>query len=90
MLLPGSSDRMLEDLPSALLIAGQPARVPPGVCIYAVGDIHGRADLLERMHGLIAADAGNLTPGTDKLIVYLGDYVDRGLESRRVMKVSEV
>jgi Calcineurin-like phosphoesterase len=78
---------MLEDLQSAPLIAGQPARVPPGVCIYAVGDIHGRADLLERMHGLIAADAGNLTPGTDKLIVYLGDYVDRGLESRRVIDV---
>jgi serine/threonine protein phosphatase 1 len=67
------------------MVGGQPARVPPGVCIYAVGDIHGRADLLERMHGLIAADAMNLTPGTDKLIVYLGDYVDHGSESRRVI-----
>ena len=26
-----------------------------------------------------------LTPGTDKLVVYVGDYVDRGLESRQVL-----
>jgi serine/threonine protein phosphatase 1 len=66
-------------------VAGQPARVPPGHCVYAIGDIHGRADLLEQMHQLIAADAAGLTPGTDRVIVYLGDYVDRGPESRRVV-----
>ena len=37
------------------------------------------------MHRLIAEDAATLTPGTGKLVVYLGDYVDRGLESRRVV-----
>jgi diadenosine tetraphosphatase ApaH/serine/threonine PP2A family protein phosphatase len=66
-------------------VAGQPARVPPGVCVYAVGDVHGRADLLEELHNQIAADAGQLTPGTEKLLIYVGDYVDRGLESRRVL-----
>jgi serine/threonine protein phosphatase 1 len=50
-----------------------------------VGDIHGRADLLHTMHRLIAEDAALLTPGTSKVVVYLGDYVDRGLESRRVI-----
>jgi serine/threonine protein phosphatase 1 len=64
---------------------GHPARVPPGVCVYAVGDIHGRADLLRILHDQIAADAESLTPGTDKLVVYVGDYVDRGLESRKVL-----
>ena len=59
--------------------------MPPGVCVYAVGDIHGRVDLLEEMHRLIAEDAALLTPGTNKLVVYLGDYVDRGLDSRRVI-----
>jgi len=65
--------------------AGRPARVPPGVCIYAVGDIHGRADLLEALHAAIAEDAAQLTPGTGKFLVYVGDYVDRGLESRQVI-----
>jgi serine/threonine protein phosphatase 1 len=73
------------DLTATPTVAGQPARVPPGACVYAVGDIHGRADLLEEMHRLIAEDAATLTPGTGKLVVYLGDYVDRGLESRRVV-----
>jgi serine/threonine protein phosphatase 1 len=73
------------DLTAAPTVAGQPARVPPGACVYAVGDIHGRADLLHEMHRLIAEDAATLTPGTSKLVIYLGDYVDRGLESRRVV-----
>jgi serine/threonine protein phosphatase 1 len=70
---------------AAPTVAGQPARVPPGICVYAVGDIHGRIDLLEAMHRLIAEDAASLTPGTSKVLIYLGDYVDRGTESRRVI-----
>jgi serine/threonine protein phosphatase 1 len=65
--------------------AGRPARVPPGVCVYAVGDIHGRVDLLSEMHRLVLEDASHLTPGTEKLVVYVGDYVDRGMESRQVV-----
>ena len=59
--------------------------MPPGVCVYAIGDVHGRADLLAELHRLIEADAAHLTPGTDKVAVYVGDYVDRGLESRQVI-----
>ncbi len=59
--------------------------MPPGVCVYAIGDIHGRVDLLEALHREIVADAEQLTPGTDKLALYVGDYVDRGLESRQVL-----
>ena len=55
-----------QDLTAAPTVAGQPARVPPGACVYAVGDIHGRADLLEEMHRLIVEDAATLTPGTGK------------------------
>lgn len=51
--------------------------VPEGRRVYAVGDIHGRADLLARLHKKIAADALN-TPGIRNIVVYLGDYVDRG------------
>jgi serine/threonine protein phosphatase 1 len=77
--------RTPEELAAAPMVAGQPARVPPGVCVYAVGDIHGRVDLVEQMHRLITDDAALLTPGTSKVVVYLGDYVDRGLESRQVI-----
>jgi serine/threonine protein phosphatase 1 len=69
------------------VVGGRPARVPPGVCIYAVGDIHGRHDLLAAIHQRIAADAAQLTPGTRKLVIYVGDYVDRGLESRQVLEL---
>ena len=67
------------------MVAGQPARVPPGVCVYAIGDIHGRADLLAEMHRLIVEDSAHITPGTNKVVIYLGDYVDRGLQSREVL-----
>ena len=79
--------RTPDELTAVPTVAGQPARVPPGVCLYAVGDIHGRVDLLQQMHRLITEDAASLTPGTSKVVVYLGDYVDRGLESRRVVDV---
>jgi serine/threonine protein phosphatase 1 len=71
--------------PSRPTAAGRSACVPPGVCVYAVGDIHGRVDLLSELHRLITEDASHLTPGTEKLVVYVGDYVDRGMESRQVV-----
>ena len=79
--------RPQDDRPSEPSINGEPARVPPGVCVYAIGDVHGRADLLAALHRQIAADAAQLTPGTEKLVVYVGDYVDRGLESSQVIEL---
>ena len=62
---------------------GRP-RVPPGSRVYAVGDIHGRSDLLWRLHRLIAADAES-AGGMRKVVVYIGDYVDRGPDSEGVI-----
>ena len=61
-------------------------RVPDNTRVYAVGDIHGRADLLGRLHLLIAQDAA---PFHDHrlAIVYLGDYIDRGPASREVLDI---
>jgi len=56
------------------------ARVPPGVRVYAIGDIHGRLDLLDIAHAKIAADARN-APEERRIIVHLGDYIDRGPDS---------
>lgn len=53
--------------------------------VYAIGDIHGRSDLLDRM---IAEIAGDLVrhPVDAALTVALGDYVDRGPDSRGVIE----
>jgi serine/threonine protein phosphatase 1 len=61
-----------------------PGRLPDGVRIYAVGDVHGRNDLLEtlleRVREHVAAN-----PITRPLLVFVGDYVDRGPSSRQVL-----
>jgi serine/threonine protein phosphatase 1 len=62
----------------------QPVAVPAGTVVYAVGDIHGRLDLLTELRRRIVADAGRLA-ATRRVIVYLGDYVDRGPDSRGVI-----
>ena len=65
--------------------------VPSGSRIYAIGDIHGRADLLSRLHGMILDDAApdspnaTDTPDLRKVVVYVGDYVDRGPDSAGVI-----
>lgn len=57
--------------------------VPEGRRVYCIGDIHGMAQLLEELHGLIRTDAADFSGA--RTIVYLGDYVDRGEQSREVI-----
>ncbi|MDQ2634986.1 MAG: metallophosphoesterase [Pseudomonadota bacterium] len=52
--------------------------------IYAVGDVHGRADLLMRVHEAMEKD-WRARPAERRLEVYLGDYVDRGPDSASVI-----
>ncbi|NIZ12839.1 metallophosphoesterase family protein [Phaeobacter sp. HF9A] len=49
--------------------------------IYAIGDIHGQTAQLERALELVAADGG-----PDAEVVFVGDYVDRGPDSRGVIE----
>jgi serine/threonine protein phosphatase 1 len=60
------------------------ARVPQGMRVYAVGDVHGRADLLAQLFTEIDADLKEhpVPRGTH---VFLGDYIDRGPDSRQVL-----
>jgi predicted MPP superfamily phosphohydrolase len=52
--------------------------------VYAIGDIHGRLDLLERAIAAIREDIGEAGP--DAVTVTLGDYIDRGPTSRGVIE----
>jgi diadenosine tetraphosphatase ApaH/serine/threonine PP2A family protein phosphatase len=52
--------------------------------VYAIGDIHGCSDLLDRMVNAIRADLA-VHPAREALTVTLGDYVDRGPDSRGVL-----
>ena len=58
---------------------------PDNTRIYAVGDIHGRFDLLCQMLDLISDD--RLLHTKEKhLVIFLGDYIDRGSDSYRVIE----
>ena len=61
-------------------------KVDPSERVYAVGDIHGRHDLLDMMFEKIAADHSSRPDGRSMRIVFLGDYVDRGDNSREVLE----
>lgn len=63
---------------------GQEASVPDGVRLYVVGDIHGRADLLGRLLMDIQQD-GQDNSEIRKILIFLGDYIDRGLQSKQVL-----
>jgi len=58
--------------------------VPDGRRVYVVGDVHGRDDLLARLHALITEDAA-AAGAAGNLLVHLGDYIDRGPSSRQVL-----
>ena len=59
-------------------------RLPEGIRIYAIGDIHGRADLLAQIFARIDAHEA-YRPAVRPVHVLLGDYIDRGPASREVL-----
>jgi serine/threonine protein phosphatase 1 len=60
------------------------AQLPEGMRIYAIGDVHGRIDLLEQALARIDADLAAY-PIARSIHVFLGDYIDRGPSSREVL-----
>ena len=59
-------------------------RVPAGRRVYAIGDVHGRADLLSELFKRIDHDLRS-RPRVNAMEVFLGDYIDRGPHSREVI-----
>ena len=66
-------------------LGGGPPTPLPDRPLYVIGDIHGRADLLQELFDLIDADQQD--SGLEQpLAVFVGDYIDRGPDSRRVLQ----
>jgi serine/threonine protein phosphatase 1 len=65
-------------------VRGRRASSPAGLRIYAIGDVHGRLDLLNDLLSRINADIA-LRPTDRPLYVFLGDYIDRGPSSRETI-----
>jgi serine/threonine protein phosphatase 1 len=61
-----------------------PAAIPPGQRIYAIGDVHGRFDLLQDLIARVEADDTARIPA-DTHVVMLGDLIDRGPQSREII-----
>ena len=75
---PGAATQAPEESSSANSLAADER-------IYAIGDIHGRSDLLDAMWDRIRTDLRE-HPVARAQIVYLGDYVDRGRDSSGVIE----
>jgi len=60
-------------------------RAPDGTVAWAVGDVHGRLDLLKPLVEAIMMDA-EAVAADRKVVIFLGDYVDRGPDSRGVIR----
>lgn len=81
---------MLRNLLSAFARKGaaqsQPTgSVPLGTRVYAVGDIHGRLDLLDDLLRRMEADNASRGPA-DTTVIFLGDLIDRGPDSAGVVQ----
>jgi serine/threonine protein phosphatase 1 len=61
-----------------------PAKLPAGRRVYAIGDIHGCASQLANLHALIQDDLERRPTGS-ALLLHVGDYVDRGVDTKGVI-----
>lgn len=84
-LLPRRGAGKHPDSAKTVTFSGPPAVAPEGRRIYAIGDIHGRADLLEKLLTDIQRDASDGAFTGQPILIFLGDYIDRGFQSKEVI-----
>ena len=68
------------------IVGGPPPGLPPGRRVYAIGDVHGRSDLLRPAIDAVRADL-SAAPVERAFLVFLGDLIDRGPASREVLEL---
>jgi len=61
------------------------AAVPDGLRLYAIGDVHGRLDLLDTLVDAIEADHHGRA-AAESQVIFLGDLIDRGPDSAHVVE----
>jgi serine/threonine protein phosphatase 1 len=61
--------------------------IPRGKRVYAVGDVHGRLDLLSALRDAIEREIAD-SPRTEPVVILLGDLVDRGPDSAGVLRTA--
>lgn len=61
------------------------AQIPEGKRVYAIGDIHGRLDLLKKMLAELTSDEAR-RPRRETTFIFLGDLIDRGPSSAAVIE----
>jgi len=69
----------------AVQLEGARPCLPAGQRVYAIGDVHGRCDLLMTLLQMVAIDDRERGPA-DSRLVFLGDFIDRGPQSRLVLE----
>jgi serine/threonine protein phosphatase 1 len=84
-LKPKLSLEMIASRTAVLRGTPRRAKLPDGVRIYAIGDIHGCADLLDDVIARIESHLAD-NPVHRHIEVFLGDYIDRGPASHRVLE----
>lgn len=67
---------------------GEGAEWDAGLRVYAIGDVHGRADLLAQMVAAIEQDGRDHPIAEAPYVILLGDLIDRGPDSRGVVELA--
>jgi serine/threonine protein phosphatase 1 len=65
---------------------GPKRRIPDGQRVYAIGDVHGRLDLLRDLLSQIAADDQERDAAAQTTVILLGDLIDRGPQSAETIE----
>jgi serine/threonine protein phosphatase 1 len=66
--------------------ADEASRNVDGRLIYAIGDVHGRYDLLKALLAQLATDWTARAKGRRPALIFCGDYIDRGPQSAEVIE----
>lgn len=77
--------RRLVDHVGLRRVETQRPSAPKGAVVFAVGDTHGRVDLLIKMHQQILSRCKDLPSSVRKIVVYLGDYTGSGPDSAGII-----